>query len=365
MIAAIFTTLLLLLLLCQVARSKHNPNLHFFSIWSTGAGAVTLPSPTLSNATINFFFDVNSTNSLIHLKQLGYGPSLLQVRTILFWPRHSANKGLRPDFAHRWNQTLVRLVPLLQDGSALGVFLGDELCWDCVRHSELKQAADLVRATLPPLNPLVAQKYNLTRPVIYYNEAFPPFDDRKMWNNSCGPAVAIEEGYPDVPSSIDWISMDYYPNEGTFKGAQRIYNTQIFPRMYPHQSVLFVPPAFSCSYGSSNAFVQRFCCSNTTRDGANPPCHGNCEVSHIQWAIDTYNWARSEHRFVGINPWYWEQPGGPPPSSWPPNHSDVPGLRWMPALKQVYIDIGKEIVSGRQGDVTPKSPKMSWSHQHR
>ena len=88
------------------------------------------------------------------------------------------------------------------------------------------------------------------------------------------------------------------------------------------------------------------------RDGANPPCKGDCEAAQAGWARASYDWARSEQRFVGLAPWYWEQPGAPPPSSWPPGHSDVPGLRWLTReLRPLYEEIGHEIVSGRQGDL--------------
>ena len=32
---------------------------------------------------------------------------------------------------------------------------------------------------------------------------------------------AAEAGFPSVPGAVDWVSIDYYPNEGTFAGAFR------------------------------------------------------------------------------------------------------------------------------------------------
>lgn len=288
---------------------------------------------------INFFFDVNETSQFQILKDEGYGPSLLHVRTVLFYARHDKRRGLRPDYKERWNTTLLQLLPLINDGLAMGVFLGDELCWDCVSWKELKAAADFVRATLP------------SYAIIYYNEAFPPFDDLHLWNASCGPKITYEIGYPHVPKSIDWISMDYYPNEGTFKGAQRIYNEKIFPRLNENQKVLFVPPAFSCSKYSTVSFTDRFCCYNNTRDGANPDCKGSCTIAMKDWAIKSYNWARSNTRFVGINPWYWQQVNSQSQPMYPPNHSDVPGLRWLREIRQLYEKIGHEIINGGQNDI--------------
>ena len=225
----------------------------------------------------------------------------------------------------------------------MGVFLGDELGWDCVSYANITAAANLVRASLGK------------EAIIYFNEAFPPFDDIGMWNSSCGPEIALLSeggGIPRIPDNVDWISIDYYPNEGTFAGTQRIYRERLYPLMAPHQRVLFVPPAYSCSNGSSPAFNDRFCCSNSTRDGANPPCHGDCEAALAGWARATYAWARSDTRFVGINPWHWGQPGMPAPSTWPPGTSMEPGLFWLTkTLRPLWESIGREIVSGRLGDV--------------
>lgn len=177
---------------------------------------------------VNFFFDINDTTAFDKLRARGFGPSLLDVRTVLFWPRHAPHRGLHPDYVARWNATLAKLTPLLISGSAMGVFLGDELCWDCVSHADLTKAADLVRSSMPQLPSILKTRMGLSRPVVYYNEAFPPLDDIAMWNATCGPGIALKSaggGYPSVPSSIDWISMDYYPNEGTFAGAQVVIRT--------------------------------------------------------------------------------------------------------------------------------------------
>ena len=154
-------------------------HLRFFSVWSVGSGPVSRPARGINSSFVNFFFDVNETSTLKSLCAAGFGPSLLHVRDVLFWPRHAPQRGLRPDYRQRWNRTLAELAPLISSGDAFGVFLGDELCWDCVTHHDLTAAADLVRATLPQQLPAaVAERLGgLTRPVIFYNEAFPVVDD--------------------------------------------------------------------------------------------------------------------------------------------------------------------------------------------
>ena len=332
-----------------LSTSPHNPNLQHFSVWSVGADSATSPFPGLNRTFVNFFFDVNSTATLqrLHLEG-GFGPSLLRVREVLFWPRHAAAHGLRPDFIKRWRRTFAQLRPLLASGAAFGVFLGDELLWDCVPYDDLVTASALVRKDLDAAR---MDRGDGQRFIIYYNEAFPPLDNITMWRDKCGDQVALRGGFPSVPATIDWTSMDYYPNEGTFDGAQRIYRERLYPKLNEHQRVLFVPPAFGCSSGSDRSFVDRYCCWDGTRDGANPPCQGDCEAAMLRWARASYDWARSDRRFVGLNPWYWVQPGVPDPSTWPPNTSEVPGLYWLPRVRPLWEAIGREIVSGRQGDV--------------
>ena len=330
--------------------------LRFFGVWSVGADAEGRGAiEGLDPSTANLFFDSNDTATLVSLTRRGYGPGLLNVRSVLFYERHARDKGLRPDYRKRWNATLqMRLAPLIANGTAFGVFLGDELGWDCVPWASLDAAAALVRATLPPLPADVARALGVAQAVIYYNEAFPVLDNHTMWNATCGPDVALAAaggGYPYVPRAIDWVSIDYYPNEGTFSGARRIYRERLYPRLAAHQRVLFVPPAYTCSAGSDAAFASGVCCANATRDGANPPCSGDCEAAMVGWARQSYAWARADARFVGLAPWYWRQPGGPPPSRLPRNTPMDPGLRAMPRLRAHDGSIGREIVRGTLRDV--------------
>ena len=69
----------------------------------------------------------------------------------------------------------------------------------------------------------------------------------------------------------------------------------------------------------------------------------------LQWAKGSYDWARSDPRIVGLNPWHYntdtaagaKRPGGP----------FEPGLAGMPAVLAAYKAIGREIVSGQQRDI--------------
>jgi hypothetical protein len=150
--------------------------------------------------------------------------------------------------------------------------------------------------------------------------------------------VPIE--YPRVPDGLDWVSLDYYPDEGTLDGARRLYAEHLYPKMATGQAALYVPPA----YGADGAAeCEALCCANATRDGPNPPCAGNCTLAMLQWAQGAYDWARADPRLVGLNPWHYTSSGKP--------GRFQPGLDGMPAVLAAYKRIGAEIVSGRQRDL--------------
>ena len=78
-------------------------------------------------------------------------------------------------------------------------------------------------------------------------------------------------------------------------GARKLFEQHLYPIMAPHQQALFVPPAYGCN---DTACANTLCCSNSTRDGPNPPCHGDCSLAMLQWAKFSYDWARDDHRIV-------------------------------------------------------------------
>ena len=308
--------------LAQIADAK----LSYFSLWSLEAGG----DPSIARGWNNFIFTSTNVDDLATFAKGGVGPNLLQVTGVFF-----TNKAIRPDAEARWNATFATLKPLIASGAAMGVFLGDELAWSCIPVADIEKAAAIARRDLGPDG------------IIYQNEAYPPLlypNDNGLWAWTCGKdSPAIRGGYPRVPANLSWFSMDYYPDEGTFDGVKKMYNESIFPRMAKDTQGLFVPPAYGA--GGNAHLANELCCNAGTRDGANPPCHGNCTKPMVQWALDSYNWARSEPRMVGLNPWHWS--GG-----FAPNAKFEPGLVGLPAVVQeTWKKIGTEIVSGRLGDV--------------
>lgn len=289
---------------------------------------------------INFMFTSADPVVIKRYHAAGLGPSLLHVRETFF-----CGNRLCADYKAKWATLRDSVVlPMLKEKSVFGVFFGDELCWQCLSWQNLSTAVDTVRADLPR-----------GEAILYYNEAFPVLAASKCSTGGDFDPNRTNFSYPRVPTGLDWVSLDYYPDEGTLLGAPRLFEQYLYPKMAPHQKALFVPPAYGCNRTQlSYQRCNQLCCSNSTRDGANVPCNGDCSVAMLQWAEGSYNWARSDPRIVGLNPWHYTGASGGP---------FQPGLVNMPAVLAAYKAIGKEIVSGRQGaidfsqfDVTLSSP---------
>jgi hypothetical protein len=214
------------------------------------------------------------------------GPSLLHVRETFF-----CGNRLCADYKEKWAALLSSTVkPMLQEKSLFGIFFGDEICWSCTSWENVSTAVDTVRADLPR-----------GEAILYYNEAYPVLAYEKCDTGGDFDPSRTNFTYPRVPEGLDWISLDYYPDEGTLKGTPLLFQQHVYPKMAPSQKALFVPPAYGC-HGDAEC-SNRLCCSNATRDGPNVPCHGDCSVAMIQWAQGAYEWARSDPRIVGLNPW--------------------------------------------------------------
>jgi len=187
-VAFIFVSLMMTLCIQAL-----NPNLKFFSVWE-------LESVEAAQALgwTNFLFTASNMSQIQEWSDAGVGPSLLYVYDVFF-----SNGMLRQDFKQSWAQTFLALEPYLKSRAVMGVFLGDELAWSCIPFSNISAAADLVRSSIPRGSG-----------IIYYNEAYPPFvqDGQEAWKAACPNVHPLT--YPSVPSSLDWISIDYYPDEG-------------------------------------------------------------------------------------------------------------------------------------------------------
>ena len=304
--------------------TPHNPNLKFFSLWSAEAG-----DPESLHGWINFLFTSSDPAAIRKHHAAGMGPSMLHVRSTFFCAGAHGVQYLCSDYKSKWATLLNQTVqPMLDEGSLMGIFFGDEICWGCTPWSNLSAAVDTVRASLPR-----------GKAILYYNEAYPVLSNSVCDSGGDFHHKWVDISYPSVPEGLDWVSLDYYPDEGTLAGTRKLFEQHLYPKMADHQSALYVPPAYGCNNATCS---NQLCCNNNTRDGPNPPCHGNCTVAMLQWAQGSYDWARQDTRLVGLNPWHYT---GTTPGFF------EPGLVGLPAVLSAYRAIGKEIVSGRQADL--------------
>ena len=150
----------------MVGAEALNTNLKYFSVCELES-----VDPAEALGWTNFLFTAGNVSQLKEWSEAGIGPSLLYVYDVFF-----SNGLLRPDYKASWAERFAILKPLLDSKSAMGVFLGDELAWNCIPFSNISAAADLVRSSIPR-----------GAGIIYYNEAYPPFvpDGQAAWKSAC------------------------------------------------------------------------------------------------------------------------------------------------------------------------------------
>jgi len=115
---------------------------------------------------------------------------------------------LRPDCREQLAAASRTYIPLLENGTALGFFLGDELLWNGLSFASLQTYVRLMRSAFPP------------PAVLYYNEAWPSLLPTPA---GVGEYVGDVGHLPAkqllqfVPRELDWFSVDIYPD--TFSSA--------------------------------------------------------------------------------------------------------------------------------------------------
>jgi len=208
---------------------------------------------------------------------------------------------LSPSINKLWASISSQSAPLISSKVLTGFFLGDELTWNGLSFNNLQFVANMIRNTFPTA-------------LIYYNEAYPVFTiDKSIYG--------VNIYYTHVPSAINWISIDFYPSDGSsLSEAISIFQTKLYPKLSSDQSALFVPPA----YGSLED-PERYCGGS------------NCTAEMLLWGEQTIQWALSDSRLIGMNPWHWGSH-----QTW--TGFEI-GARDMPAVKNFWTTIGKQIIN--------------------
>lgn len=204
--------------------------------------------------------------------------------------------GLRllDNFTAVWKSWLPTVKRLHAANALHGMFLGDELLLQGLPLSNLSALVNLIRSDFPRD---ADRKF-----VIYENDGYSPIkggidgDNRPInWENrSAGPWR--------VPPGMDWISMDLYRlNASYIRTFREVYETDLYPRLSPHQRVVVVPAAFGAM---------------DNPDGSPTDPMVNWSLSQYDTAMEaiawaTYNWTTTDPRVEAIAPWHWYDDGRP------------------------------------------------------
>jgi hypothetical protein len=202
----------------------------------------------------------------------------------------------------------VHVLPRLANKTALGVFLGDEICChnSSCWHGQIYPLSAKLRALLGP------------SAILYENE--------------CGDSIAgggMAHGHPIGPPldkiapDLDWLSFDVYkgysPKGGPDGGsdgaseaaaAKAFAEKIVYPIMAPHQKLVVVPGTFACS--------------NLTY----MPLEASAK-SVIAKLKAYFEWGKTDERMVAINPWHFnrrDKPQNGPPCDMELGAVDLPGV---------------------------------------
>jgi len=199
--------------------------------------------------------------------------SLFIVDTFFFYDNPANNHlTLLPNYLQLWESAWSTTIQnLAENYGCIGVFIGDELLLGGLTVESLTIAADTVRATWP-------------NAIIYWNEAWKVI---VTGVNNFGEAVNLKA----MPTAFDWISMDYYKLDSRAWSVPPVYYREyMYPRMSANQSALVVPGSYGSNMNRKFSFQQY-------------------EDLMFENAWEYYQWALTDPRIIGINPWYYGPPG--------------------------------------------------------
>jgi hypothetical protein len=228
--------------------------------------------------------------------------AIYEVKQLLF-DGHS----LRANVTAVWKEAAEQLRPLVQAGSVMGAFLGDELLWGGLSYPDLVAAVRLVRGSFPP--PFI----------IYANEALPVLQDDV---NAKGQKVH----YAKVPDGQDWLSIDFYSfrvHDSTNKSAEsyysrvleNVYKTNIYPKMSATQFAVLVPGSYAPLWPASCQHYNG-CPAHTAADGCGTCCINpgypwqnfsiaDYDETMAKVAWEFWDWSQRDEKVVGIAPWHY------------------------------------------------------------
>eukprot|EP00038_Savillea_parva_P021377 m.34506 g.34506 ORF g.34506 m.34506 type:complete len:301 (+) comp5144_c0_seq1:204-1106(+) len=207
-----------------------------------------------------------------------------------------------------WQDTLkawyTGILPQINNGTIVGVFIGDEIC--C-------HAPACWGTVLTPLSAMLHQ-------------LFPP--GSIIYPNECGDSIAPP--LTKFPDTITHVSIDYYAgyypgSNGTTEAikTREVLNSTVYPRLVSGQRVFLVPGTFACS---NLSYMPLEASDEAVADKLN-----------AYW-----DWADSDPNIAGFNPWHFNDRGHP---QHPPPCDMQLGLVSLPKALSVARRIGQTIRS--------------------
>eukprot|EP01052_Picozoa_sp_SAG31_P035112 SAG31_NODE_4196_length_3483_cov_3.221927_4_plen_236_part_00 len=223
--------------------------------------------------------------------------------------RGDGHAGLPPDWGLQLDSFEQILAPFVKNGSATGIFLGDEKICGGV-----------------PLN-------NYTAVLQHLRAAFG--QSVLLYGNECGNTI----GHDELPSDLDLFSFDVYNaqnNDGASEVAlaRSIAEKIIFPQLAPHQRLLLVPGV----YGNTPAACEK-------AGGGADVCSLDAQAAQVVTKLDGFfAWAKADERVAGFNPWHFGHRSTRQNS---PIHDMEIGAVEMPTVLDKLREIGEYIVNER------------------
>jgi hypothetical protein len=247
-----------------------------------------------------------------------------------------------------WDEETAKLMalakPHLLSGALSGIFLGDELTSagrpqgpSGLTFEDFDRWVNVVAGYLAAVAPARAAA-GLEPPILYYTES----DYVSTW--------------PYIPHNLTLFSMDdYHPswmypsspvskcrtsgfprpagceNETTGLWVYPVYQASVFPKLGPDTKLLLVPPTYASHY-LCNGTGSVWCTNQTYAEWVGI---GQSNFSFYR------DWAFSDSRIVGFDPWPLNVPDGwRPLAGWT---TPIVGLLDIPELLPEYVALGKAI----------------------
>lgn len=221
-------------------------------------------------------------------------------------PSIFGDTGLSLDWGLQLDSFEQRIAPFVHNGSATGIFLGDEKICGGV-----------------PLS-------NYTAVLAHLRAAFG--QSVLLYGNECANTI----GAGELPAELDLFSFDVYNAQNNDGGsevalARGIAEKTIFPQLASHQKLLLVPGI----YGNTPA--------NCEKAGASADvCSLDAQAAQVVTKLDGFfAWAKADERIAGFNSWHFGHRG----MQNSPIHDMAIGAVEMPTVLHKLREIGEHIVN--------------------